>query len=196
MAKTMITALRNQLQRLIPDNRGVAAIEFALAMPFLIALFVASTDMMRLMLVHQKAERVAYNIADLVAQTESLTPADIQQIFLAPTQIMEPFPVGARSLVIITSVNRAAGSDDTLVRWRCEGGGTMDIESLVGGVGQEAELPNGLVINERENVIVAEVFYEFDGWFPVNLAEFMDIGLVYKTAVFKPRFGALLTSPC
>lgn len=192
----MITAFRKHIQQLVSDNRGVAALEFALATPFLIALFVASTDLMRLMLVHQKTERIAYSVADLVAQTETLTPADIQQIFLAPAEIMEPTIFGARGRVIVTSVHKADDNAQTLVRWQCAGGGTMAAVSAIGTVGNTATLPEGMTINGRENVIVAEVFYDFDPWFPAEIAPFMAVPIIYKTAVFKPRFGSLLTSPC
>lgn len=184
------------LKRLLGDTRAVAALEFALAVPFLLVLFVASTDLMRLMLIHQKAERIAYNIADLTAQTEAITAADMQQIMLAPAEVMEPFTFGARGVVIISSVHKAAAADDQLVRWRCEGGGTLEAESLIGSVGSVANLPNNLVLNERENVIVTEVYYIFESLLPVNINDFMNVGPIYKTAVFKPRFGALLTAPC
>lgn len=194
--KGPITKRSFSLRKLLGNTRGAAALEFALALPFLLALFVASTDLMRLMLTHQKVERIAYNVADLVSQSQSITAADLQQIFLAPAEIMQPFVFGGDGLVIVTSVHRQAGSPDAIIRWQCEGGGTLAAESLIGTVGQEAALPEGLQINERENVIVAEVFYVFDTWFPLDIAAFMDIGTLYKTSVFKPRFGSLLTSPC
>lgn len=192
----MMQAIRKLSRRLVSDNRGVAALEFALAMPFLIALFVASTDLMRLMLTHQKAERIAYNTADLVAQVENLTPADMQQIFLAPAEIMEPMEFGARGLVIISSVHRPVDGGDMIVRWQCPGAGTLEAESQVGVEDGIATLPEGLEINFRENVIVAEVYYDFEPWFPVGMTNFMNVGVLYKTSVFKPRFGALPTSPC
>lgn len=181
------------LKPLWSDTRAAAAVEFALAVPFIILLFAGATDLLRLLLVHQKVERIAYSTADLVAQSDGITAGQLAQIWNAPREIMQPFVFGERGRVILSSVHREVGEDDAEVRWRCAGGGTLEEVSRLASVGSVTTLPGGLTINERENVIVAEVFYVFDNFLPID---FVDVGVVYKTAVFKPRFGSLLTAPC
>jgi hypothetical protein len=175
------------------DNRGVAAIEFALAVPILLSLFLGSIDILRAMLFHQKVEKIAYAMADLTTQQDQLTRAMMDDYYEAPGKIMEPFTFGSSGLVIITSVYRDVGDPVSgKVRWRDSGGGTLVRTSRIGAVGANAVLPGGLTLNERDNVLIAEVFYGFDQLFPVD---FMDIEDIYKAAIYKPRLGSQLSAP-
>lgn len=182
------------LKQYIRSEAGIAGLEFALAAPLLVALLVGSIETLRYMLIHQKVEKVAYTMADLATQDDTLTQADMNDYYLAPKNIMSPMSFTTNGLVIITSVYRAVGDPKAKVRWRSTGGGTLSRSSKIGAVGQIAVLPNNLALNEKDNVLVAEVFYEYhklllpDG--VISSSE--DI---YKTAVFKPRLGALLSAP-
>jgi len=170
----------------------MAVTEFAIASGFFMLLLLGGFELARMVLVNQKVEKVAYISADVVAQSTLLTANQINEYMMAAAQVMVPFTFGANGLVIITSVARDPGQTQR-VRWRSTGGGTMVATSRVGAVGGAATLPNGLVLNERDNVIVAEVFYRYNPMFAANgLYEQTDI---YKTAVFKPRLGALTTAP-
>lgn len=185
---SMVKRLHNWLK----DSRGIAAIEFALAAPLLVTLLLGSADILRLMLLHQKVEKVAYTMADLVTQGEQITAGDMAEYYMAPAELMDPFTFAENGRVIITSVYR--GDEDAVgkVRWRSEGGGTLVRTSEIGEINADATLPGGLVLNTRDNVIVAEVFYQFTQMFPVD---FLNTDEIYKVAVFKPRLGSLLTAP-
>ncbi len=57
--------------------------------------------------------------------------------------------------------------------------------------GSPATLPNGMTINAKENVIVAEVFYTFS---PLFLGPFLP-QTIYRAMVYKPRLGSLIAAP-
>ncbi|MSO75262.1 MAG: hypothetical protein EXQ99_09045 [Alphaproteobacteria bacterium] len=118
--------------------------------------------------------------------------AGLNQLLSATTEVMVPFDFGADGFVIITSIYRAAGSTQSLVKWRYSGGGQFVAASKLSNVGAVATLPSGFVLTERENVIVAEVYYRYQPMFPGVL---FDETTLYRRALFKPRLGVLSTAP-
>lgn len=172
------------------DQRGVAAVEFALALPVMVTLFFGMVEITRYVLIHQKTEKTAYSLSDLVAQSTSLTNAQLTSMFAATSEVMNPFATGGNSVVIITSIQRN-GNNPPQIAWQRKGGGTLNRTSHFGTSGM-ATLPPGFTLQDKENVIFAEVFYQFT---PMFGARFLGSNEIYKTAVFRPRLGALTTPP-
>lgn len=48
----------------------------------------------------------------------------------------------------------------------------------------------GFEVRDSENVITAEVFYDFA---PIMMTAVLETGQLYSSAVFRPRFGSLTT---
>lgn len=182
----------NRISRFIRNRRGVAAIEFALALPILTGLFFGCMEVTMNILAAQKVEKLASTSADVIAQSEVATLAGLNELLSATTDVMNPFDFGADGVVIITSIYRAAGSTQMLVNWRHSGGGQLVATSELGSVGSVATLPAGFTLSERENVIVAEVFYRYQPLFPGVL---FDEKTIYRRAMFKPRLAALTDAP-
>jgi hypothetical protein len=182
----------HHLSRFIRNKRGVAAIEFALALPILSGLFFGCLEVTMNILAAQKVEKLASTSADVVAQSEVATTAGLTELLSATTDVMTPFDFGADGIVIITSIYRAAGATQSLVNWRYSGGGQLSATSKLGTVGAVAIMPDGFTLNERENVIVAEVYYKYQPLFPGVLFEEKTL---YRLAMFKPRLSALTNAP-
>ena len=180
-----------QRRNIIRDEHGLAAVEFALVLPMLAAMFLGGFELNRFILVHQKVEKVTYTVADVVAQSQSVTQSQLDQIFIAAEEIMQPYDFGDDGVVIVTSVSKS-GTENPKVRWRYTGGGTLSRSSTVGAVDATASLPGGLTLNAGDNVIVAEVYYRYH---PVLEGTAVSESDIYKTAIFKPRLGALVTTP-
>lgn len=182
--------LPSALHRLWRDESGVAAVEFSLILPFLILVAYGTIETSRLILINQKAEKVAYTLSDIVAQNNSIGRSALDSLVLAAAhQVMDPYPFAAGASVIITAVSRATGSNESRVRWQYFSEQTILNPSQIGRNGGLATLPSGFVLDQGETVIIAEVFYPFEPLIDSSLAEFT----LYKTAYFKPRLGALDT---
>lgn len=173
----------------IRDNRGVAAIELAVILPMLLTLFLGVVEISNFVLVNERTEKMAYTIADVVSQGETITTAELDNILSATSEIMKPFPFASLGHVIITAVHRNV-NDTPKVAWQYEGGGTLkNTQSHFGGPGFGSPLPQGFTLNERETVIIAKVYYNHQ-----NLVTDMFNGnnpQLYKYAFYKPRLGAL-----
>jgi Flp pilus assembly protein TadG len=172
------------------DRRGAIAVEFAIVAPVLVALMVGTFEVTRYVLLHQKLDRMAVAASDLVSQGETISTAQLADIFAATELIAEPFSIGADGVVIISSAYRATGTLTTKVAWQRTGTGTLTAASTLGLQGANATLPSGFTLKEGESVIVAEVFYQFRPMFAPNL---VPVARLYHRAVFRPRRGTLNT---
>lgn len=179
----MIASLLRRFRR---DSRGIAMIEFAFALPILITMTFGTVELSRYVLLHQKLDRIAMSIADLTAQSEELAETDVANIFAAISHIGQPFDVTDSGLVILTSVSRSG--NEIAVDWQRFSNGAVVETSRIGQPGQAATLPDGLLLLDGDNVIVAEVFYDFA---PMLTGSLLGTQQLYHSAFFRPRFGSL-----
>lgn len=187
-----MTRVLRKLRQLRRDNRGVAAIEFALMLPVLVVLLIGSIEVTMKIWSTQKAEKLSVTLADVVAQSQSVSVSDLTKLTGSIDRIMDPFPFGTNGVVIISSVYRAQDTEDVKVNWQFKTSGSLSVVSKLGLEGADADLPEDLTLNERENVIVAEVFYKYK---PVAPGLMFEETVIYRRAFFKPRLGALTEKP-
>lgn len=179
-------------KKTIACERGVAATEFAIALPFLLVLMLGGIEISRYVIIHQKLEKVAYTVADVVSQSDRITNAQLLQAVTAAATIMEPYDFSPNGVVYISSVYKSGNSNPT-VRWQYHGGGVLTGASRVGLPNAQATLPNGLTLNASDNVIISEVIYRYEPFLHGGI--FADNEEIYKVTIFKPRLGALTTPP-
>lgn len=177
--------------RIVRDERGIAAVEFALMLPFLILLMLGGFELSRYLLINQKVEKSVYAVADIVSQQTSVTNAQLNQIILAASEIMRPHDIGPNGRIILSSVYKN-GTNAPTVQWQFTGGGSLDVASKIGAPGNSATLPGSLTLNDKDNVIVAEFYYELS---PILSNTTILPSSLYKFALFKPRLGLLTTPP-
>lgn len=182
-----------RLRKLWRDNGGVAAIEFAIMAPMLLALLIGCLEVTFKIWSTQKAEKLAVTLSDVIAQAQSVSGDDLASLTGAVDKIMDPFPFGANGMVIISSVY--VDQDETVakVKWQCSyTDGDFEANSKFGETGDDAELPAGFELAPRDNVIVTEVFYLYQ---PIAPGIMFDNATIYRRAMFKPRLGALIVPP-
>ncbi len=183
----MLAKLRRYAKRFLGDERGISAVEIAIAVPVAIALTLNGIELTRYVLLHQKTERATMTVADLVSQGEVLTVSDLDNIFLAGALITEPFVFGGNAAMIVSSVvGQASGP---IVEWQRVYGDDAEASGL-GGEGGTATLPAGFIVAESESVIMAEIQYRYTPMFPGNpiLGGAIGNNTVYNYAIFRPRY--------
>jgi hypothetical protein len=172
--------------RLWRDRAGSALVELGAVMPVLTLLVMGGAEIGRYALLNQKLDRVASTMGDLVAQSETLTVAQIDQLFAATEPVAWPFNLATRGTVVITSVSLV--SNQARINWQRRGGGGLNAPSRVGVAGGLATLPSGMVLRTGDTLIVAEVFFDFA---PVLYPQVAPAARLYHSAFFRPRLGAL-----
>jgi Flp pilus assembly protein TadG len=182
----------NHLRKLRQDASGLAAVEFALLLPMLLALLIGCLEVTFKIWSTQKAEKLAVTLSDVIAQSTAVTSADLTKLTGAVNKIMDPFPFEDEDgKVIISSVYWEQGDDAPKVNWQCEDG-DYAATSKFGAKGDDATLPAGFTLAEKDNIIVAEVFYEYN---PIAPGFMFEKDAIYRRAIFKPRLGLLTADP-
>lgn len=186
----------HRLRKLRQDNRGVAAIEFALLLPCLIVMLVGLLEGTFKLWSTQKAEKLTVTLSDVISQSTAVTNSDLVALIGAVDKIMDPFPFGAdEGKIIISSIYVAQGEEDAVVNWQCAfpTTGGLSADSKFGLKDAVADLPGTFTMSEKDNIIVTEVFYKYK---PILPGLLFDEEIVYRREAFKPRLALLLTDPC
>jgi Flp pilus assembly protein TadG len=173
--------------RLVLCRAGNVAVEFALALPVLIMLMLASAELARFVILHQKMDRVATTISDLVSRAETISESEMQDIFTAAGEVAYPFDLVDLGMVIVSSVTNPDG-DGPIVAWQRSGGGSYSGSSQVGTEGNEATLTGDFEVREGETAIISEVYFDFA---PFISDMIVAPQVIYRTAHHRPRLGKL-----
>ena len=110
----------------------------------------------------------------------------MNNLFQITNLSMDPFPFMSMGQVVVSSVSVFGGAAPTVNWQRTYGGGSGT--SAIGSEGGTASLPGGITLNDGENVIVSEVFYDYQ---PLLVEKVMNPANLYNYAVYRPRFGTL-----
>ena len=176
------------IRRLFGNERGGVMIETAIAMPIIVLLVTAGFEIARLTLLHQKLDRAATAMADLVSQSEGgLTVSQLNDMYNAMQHIMEPFEINAKGIVIVTSMG-TEGSNPTTIYWQNTGAGSLGEASKLGTPGNTPTLPGTMVVRTGEGLIAAEVYYNYS---PFIFSDLITATQIYKIAYFRPRFDSI-----
>jgi len=165
--------LARAIVRGLRDRRGVAASEFALLLPVMLALLIGSVELNNVLLADRKVTAALQSGADLVAQARTISDSEMADIFEAMTLIMEPFAATDTSISVY-SVNMDSDGN-VAIDWQEERGPAPPTPT--------AELPAGL-LNEGESVIVAEMRFDYQPLFGDLILGTFDI---QDKAYLRPR---------
>lgn len=169
------------IRRMLRDRRGVSAIEFAMVVPVLLVLYVGTVEIGSALTIHRRTSQVAATAADLAAQVESVTKADIQDMQAAASSILTPYSTTPLTIVLSSVV--ADVDNNGKVDWSCASKGSARAEDSAYAV------PAGLT-EANSSVIVAEVTYAYTGL--LGLTSFFSPGSYNITRTFytRPRQSA------
>ena len=166
------------MKRFRTDERGVAAMEFALLFPVMLLLYFGVAELTVGMMANGRAAHVASVVGDLVTQMPAVKQQDMSDVFLVGSAIMQPFPTASLKMKV-TSI-KADGSGAPKLKWSCDKGAPSTCSQLTGpAVG----FPAGLLA-ANESMIQTEVEYTYTS--PTQLT--MPLPLTFKSKYYiKPR---------
>jgi len=186
----MFTLIRKCLRHLpIMNTRGGVMIEFAFAMPLLITLLLGGVELGRYVLLHQKLDRTAMTVSDLVARVTSVTPTDLDTVLTAADLVMSPFEFSDKGVVIISAVKKLSPSGSPKVIWQRSGAGSLTVTSTLGVEGGNATIDDPDLVDDIQGIVVGETYYEYSPWFITMIPS----STIRHVAYFRPRLSNEVT---
>lgn len=152
--------LLNRLSGFRDDSSGVSAIEFALILPAMVAMFFGIGELTSYMQAHNRMTKVASTVADLVAQDTAITDDEMTNIFNCAEAIMQPFDAANGWIRVSSVVANAMGQ--TSVAWS-DGQGISER-----AVGSAITVPGGIV-PPNSSIIFTEVSFNYTSSFGMFL---------------------------
>lgn len=185
-----MSGLGSRLRRFLRACEGVALVEFALVAPLLGVMLLGGIEVGRYVLLNQKLSRVAIGTSDLVSRAQVASIGDMNQVFAAAGYSMQPFALGADGVIHISSISTDGNPTPVpTMDWQLSGAGTATHASRVGTtVDQPATPPNGFVMDPDRNIIVVEVFFDYE---PFIFAGVIKPKTIRQVAMHRPRLVAL-----
>jgi Flp pilus assembly protein TadG len=168
VSKTAKYSLLRRIARFVKnENKGVAALEFALIAPVMITLYIGSVEFYRAFSADRRVTDLASAAADLVAQSADMTSDKMNNIFDAASTYLKPFGIDKLKITITSICHAKDASDNEMgkVDW------SANFNQGAGGVhsynhGDNIALPkdsggNPVLTIQGQSLIFAEVEYEY-----------------------------------
>jgi Flp pilus assembly protein TadG len=98
-----MTRLLHRVRKFSTDDDAVAAIEFAIVVPFMLLLLLGGGELAEGMAINVKVSATAHSVADMVTQNTSLSTSSMQNIMSGATAVIAPYPVNNMQLLVTVS---------------------------------------------------------------------------------------------
>ena len=151
-AKSFLDCFERPLRRLMGDERGISAVEFALLLPLMLSLYLGAVELSQGIGANRKVTLTSRTICDLVSQVTSINNADMTNALNASAAVMAPFPV-TNLKVTVSSVSIDATGKATIA-W------SDTLNGSARAVGSVVTLPAALNVAST-SLIWAEVQYAY-----------------------------------
>lgn len=148
----MMPPRKRILRRFGKSTRGIAAVEFAMILPVLATIFLASFDGGRAIATYMKVRAATYALAAITNQYSTIQSTDMTSITGATSVIMAPYP-SAPAVITITQI-AISNKGQATVSWSYSQGGTALAP------GSSVTVPTNLAV-ANTYLIFAQVSYTF-----------------------------------
>jgi Flp pilus assembly protein TadG len=140
------------LKRIRAAQGGMAAAEFALILPALLALIFGAIEVTNVLIVRADVSSVTSTAADLIAQESTVGDADMTNVFNALNALIYPYSTTGAQVVITSVIDDGKGGGK--VAW-------SDAQNATArAVNSAVTVPTGL-ITSGGSVVMVEVTYAY-----------------------------------
>jgi len=186
----MIRAIADRIssisRRLARDNRGAAAVEFALILPVMLTLYIGTLEASALISTDRRVQVVNGTVGDLVARAnKEIRASTLLDYFRAAQNILLPYSTDG--LVQTVTLVAVAANGTTSVRWsrRYTAGANNHVQGYT--TGTTFALPAETIAIARNSwVVVSETSYTYTPLLGLIMPADFPLG---KQNFYSPRFG-------
>lgn len=118
----MMPLAANLSRRFAASTRGIAAVEFALVLPVLVVMVLASVDLGRALAIYMKVRAATYTLDAVTNQYSTIQTADMSDILGATSAVLAPYS-SATAAVTVSQIKVTAAAT-AIVNWSATKNGT------------------------------------------------------------------------
>lgn len=190
--------LRTRLARFARDQRGVAFVEFALILPLFIGVTVGGVEIANLMLVNMRVQRLATQMANLIAQRGAsqrpLSEDQVYDVLAAMDVAAQPLNIRRDGRVVLSAVlgedtNADRVADVSRIKWQRFDGGLTSATPSIGcwSTSTRGTLRNNRQLSLNETYFHAQVTVRYRPIF-INVLSYLQVpDTVTRSAAFRGR---------
>lgn len=177
----------HRMRNLWVDTRAVAAVEFAIVVPFMLLLYLGGVELGNGMAISVKVSETAHTVADLVSRNACVTNSSLSTMLGASSATIAPYSSGSTT-VIVSEVSTDANGKAT-VTWSKALNGTPH------PVAQPITLPTALGTPSPSNIslLLGEVTYQYTPNLGSAISGTIPISESYY---LYPRVSSVVQYPC
>jgi Flp pilus assembly protein TadG len=156
-----------KLAKLIRDRKGVAAVEFALSLPFLLLIYFGGVELTQGVTLNRQVALTSTTMATILSQYTTISAStQLADILAASTQILAPYGNGTPKVVV--SLITIDANKNATITWSRTLNGTAHTVGATAAVPANLDIANTTLIWSEASYAYAPVF-DFLGLGPFNL---------------------------
>jgi len=151
-------ALRRLARQFRRNRRGVAAVEFAMILPLMLAIYFGIVETGQAVMIDRKVTQLTRALVDLTAQASTISDTEMSNIFDAAQTVMMPYTTVAPKMSVHHIVIDSAGV--AKVCWSEQRNSTKLARGTTVTIPTDVRIPNS-------SLMMAQASYEFTpvvGW--------------------------------
>jgi Flp pilus assembly protein TadG len=167
-------------RRFARDQRGVSAVEFALLAPVMIGLYLGCVEISEGVSADRKVSLTAAALANLAAQTTTISSSDMTNILDASSSVIAPYAVGKLKITVTCiSIN---SSKVATVKWSVTRNGSINSGTIT--------IPSALAVASTQ-LILAEASYAYTPTFGYRITGTMNLSdkMYMSPRITAPTYG-------
>ncbi len=146
------------LARFARERAGIAAVEFALILPIMVVMFFGMLEASDLYTVNRRLANAANSLVDLAAHEPTITHAQVDDMIVGVTRILEPTDTSSVVMRVISITKGPDVNDQPVVHWSRDQDGA---EPYVEG-STYTGLDDNLSLNADSSLMVVEIEYTYN----------------------------------
>lgn len=188
MSNRITNRIGSFVRRWRHDDRGIAAIEFAMIVPIMFFMFVGTIEMSQAITVDRRVTQIASSVADLVAREKAVTSAQLVTVTDIAKVLMRPYDTSLLKMNIISVGAKPTVTPVTVTKvcWSYPFQGPTHTYAK----GESYTLPNNAIIDPGSSVVVTEVEYNYT---PLIFSYFITATTKLQDKFYlKPRVSSMI----
>lgn len=175
---TVLSQRRRLSKRFREDERGIAAIEFAIIAPIMIAMYFGLAEIASAIAVDRRISHGTNVAGDLSTQQPELKDGDIEEVVAAALRVMDVSNINQIAIDMESFILPAEGEPP-------ESRGRIRVNNSVGEFAAfDASKLDTKLLNSKSGVVVTRVKYQYT---PIELRFFDSAITLEETFLLKPR---------